>query len=163
MPKDKPKADISWITDDLLDALAWQESKWDPQAESKSGAKGMYQWMPAFYDRGEAIGFGVPTGKFDPTDPVESRKRTKMYLEGMQKYYPDWDPMEVLMAYNWGHGNVRKLKSGELSMEDYMAQGEWEKRKAAEAMSYAPKILKHLQSKPWMENLDEDPFAPSIQ
>jgi soluble lytic murein transglycosylase-like protein len=163
MADKKPKADTSWVTDDLLDALAWQESKWDVNAESPSGAKGMYQWMPAFYKEGKEVGFGVPKGPFDPTDPVESRKRTKAYLEGMQKYYPDWDPTEVLMAYNWGHGNVRKLKSGEMSMEDYMAQGEWEQRKAAEAMNYAPKILTHLKDKPWMANLEETGLESTIE
>ena len=162
MPK-KPKADTSWITEDMLDALAWRESSHRPDITNpESGAAGMYQWMPLFWKEGAEVGFGVDKGPFDPFDPVESRKRTKMYLEGMQKHYPDWDPTEVLMAYNWGHGNVRKLKSGELSMEDYMAQGEWEKRKAAEAMSYAPKILQHLQNKPWMENLDETGLEPTI-
>ena len=158
-----PKADTSWITDELLDALAWQESRWDPNAESKSGAKGMYQWMPAFWKEGKEVGFGVDKGAFDPTDPVVSRKRTKQYLEGMQRYYPDWDPTEVLMAYNWGHGNVRKLKSGEMSMEDYMAQGEWERRKAAEAMNYAPKILKHLETRPWQPEIDERPFGSTVR
>ena len=187
MPKadKKPKADISWITDELLNALAWQESKFDPKAQSKSGAMGLYQWMPAFFERGEAIGFGVPTGKFDPTDPVESRKRTKAYLEGLQKYYPTWDPTEVLMAYNWGHSNVNKLHTGQMNMDEYMAQGEWERRKAAEAMNYAPKILKHLKDRPYKDLLyrleptpiqdlldrgepstymllDEDPFASTI-
>ena len=99
---EKPKADISWITDDLLDALAWAESSWDPKAESKSGAMGLYQFMPRFYKEGEALGYKVPTGPFDATNPVIARERAKAYLEGMQNYYPTWDPTEVLMAYNWG-------------------------------------------------------------
>ena len=48
-------------------------------------------------------------------------------------------------------------------MEDYMAQGEWEKRKAAEAMNYAPKILTHLKDKPWMANLEETGLESTIE
>ena len=157
-----PKADTSWITDDLLDALAFTESSFNPEAVSPSGATGLYQWMPAYWKEGKAIGFGVPTGPFDPKDPVESRRRTKMYLEGLQKYYPNFDPTEVLMAYNWGHSNVRDLVSGALDLEAYMAESEWNHKKAAEAMNYAPKVLRYLEEKPWIENLDDDPFAPSI-
>ena len=151
----KPKADTSWITDDMLDALAWQESKFDPMAESSSGAKGMYQWMPAFWKEGKEVGFGVPKGPFDPTDPVESRKRTKAYLEGMQKYYPNWDPTEVLMAYNWGHNNVKKFKSGELEVDPY-------DRAFNEALNYAPLILQHMAERPWEPELDERAFESSI-
>lgn len=159
MPK---KVDTSWITDDLLDALAFTESGMNPNAVSPSGAAGMYQWMPAYYKEGKAIGFGVPAGKFDPKDPVESRKRTKAYLEGLQKHYPDWDASEVLMAYNWGHGNVKKLKSGELNLEDYMAKSKWNANKVKEAMNYAPKVFKHLQTMPWVQSLDNTAFKSTL-
>jgi len=157
------KADTSWITDDLLDALAMAESSMDPYAVNENSfAAGMYQWMPAYWADGKEIGFGVDSGAFDPYDPEESRKRTKQYLEGMQKYYPDWDPSEVLMAYNWGHSNVRDLKSGKLKLEEYMAENKWKKAKVAEAMNYAPKIFKYLKEKPWEANLDERPFESTI-
>ena len=158
-----PKADTSWITDDLLDALAMTESSMDPYAVNENSfAAGMYQWMPAYWAEGKEIGFGVDSGAFDPKDPVESRKRTKQYLEGLQKYYSDWDPSEVLMAYNWGHSNVRKLKSGELDLEKYMAEDRWQERKAAEAMNYAPKVLRYLSEMPWAESLDNTAFKSSL-
>jgi soluble lytic murein transglycosylase-like protein len=158
----KNKADTSWITDDLLDALAYTESGMDPNAVSPSGASGLYQWMPAYFKEGKEIGFGVDSGAFDPTDPVESRKRTKQYLEGLQKYYPDWDPTEILMAYNWGHGNVRKFKSGELDIEKYMSENKWQERKVSEAMNYANKVIKNLYETPWAADLDERPFGRTI-
>ena len=155
MPKNK--ADISWITDDLLDALAFRESSMNSNAvNERSGASGMYQWMPAFWKEGKEVGFGVDKGKFDPFDPVESRKRTKQYLEGMQKYYPDWDPSEILMAYNWGHSKVKGLREGTLDISKENP------KKVEEAMNYAPLILKHLEDKPWMENLDETGLEPTI-
>ena len=155
MPK-KPKADTSWITDDMLDALAWRESSHRPNITNPdSGAAGMYQWMPAYWKEGKEVGFGVDKGPFDPFDPEEARKRTRQYLEGLQKYYPDWDPTEVLMAYNWGHNNVKKFKAGELEVDPY-------DRAFNEALSYAPLILQHLKEKPWMVNLDETGLESTI-
>ena len=151
MAEKKPKADTSWITDDLLDALAWAESTWDPTAESKSGAMGLYQFMPQFYKKGEPLGYKVPTGPFDATDPVVARNMAKAYLEGMQKYYPTWDPTEVLMAYNWGPGMVNKYKSGDLDLEEYANESDWKRQKLSEAMNYAPKVLKALNEQPWTE------------
>jgi len=138
-----PKADTSWITDEMLDALAMTESDMDPTAYNEnSGAAGMYQWMPEFYEKGAEIGFGVDLGPFDPYDPVESRKRAKQYLTGIQEYYPDWDPTEVLMAYNWGPGNVNRFKTQEDFTEKYMAKSNWNKQKVEEAMNYPKKILR---------------------
>ena len=151
MADKKPKADTSWITDDLLDALAWAESSWDPTAESKSGAMGLYQFMPRFYKEGEPLGYKVPTGAFDATNPVIARERAKAYLEGMQNYYPTWDPTEVLMAYNWGPGMVNKYKTGNLNLEEYANESEWKRQKLAEAMGYAPKVLKALKEQPWTD------------
>jgi len=152
-----PKADTSWITDEMLDALAMTESDMDPTAYNEnSGAAGMYQWMPEFYEKGAEIGFGVDSGPFDPYDPVESRKRTKQYLTGIQKYYPDWDPTEVLMAYNWGHNNVKKFKAGELEVDPY-------DRAFNEALNYAPLILQHMKERPWEPEIDERPFESTIR
>jgi len=179
MPK-KPKADTSWITDDLINALAFRESSMNPNAVNKeSGASGLYGWMPAYFDKGLEVGFGVDKGPFDPFDPVESRKRTRQYLEGLQKYYPEWDPTEVLTAYNWGHSNVKKFREGTW-------EGDIESRAFKEAMNYAPLIYKHMKEQPYKDLLyrlgepeqiqdlldrgepstymllDEDPFASTI-
>jgi soluble lytic murein transglycosylase-like protein len=121
----------------------------------RSGASGMYQWMPAYWKEGKEVGFGVDKGAFDPFDPVEARKRTKQYLTGLQRHYPDWDPTEVLTAYNWGHNNVKKFKAGELKVDP-------EDRAFQEAMNYAPLIYKHMQEMPWQPELDERPFESTI-
>jgi len=119
--------------------------------------------MPTYFKEGKPLGYGVPTGPFDATDPIVSRNMAKTYLEGMQKYYPTWDPTEVLMAYNWGPGMVNKYKSGDLDLEEYANKSDWNRQKLSEAMNYAPKVLRFLKEQPWMENLDEDPFSPSIR
>jgi len=156
MANAKAKADTSWVTDELLDALAWQESSWRPDVvNERSGASGMYQWMPAYWKEGKEIGFGVDKGPFDPFDPVESRKRTKQYLEGLQKYYPDWDPTEILMAYNWGHGNVKKFREGRMDVDP-------EDRALVEAMNYPAHIIRHTKEQPWMAKLDETGLEPTL-
>lgn len=167
-----PKADTSWITEDLIDALAWTESKHKNTPETAynkiSGAAGKYQWTPLFYKEGADIGFGVDSGAFDPYDEKEARKRTRQYLEGMQKYYPDWEPEDVLMAYNWGHSNVRDLKSGKLNLEEYMNKSEWNRKKVSEAMNYPKLTIKNLMDRPWEETVSEeelngtDPFPTTI-
>lgn len=163
----KTEADISWIDDDLLDALAWTESRHKNTPETAynktSGAAGKYQWLPAYYRDGKEIGFGVDTGAFDPYDEAEARKRTKQYLEGLQKYYPDWDPTEILMAYNWGHSNVRKFKDGTLNVEQYMAQSPWNEKKVSEAMNYPKKTIKFLMDMPWAENILTNELNRSVK
>ena len=163
------ETDTSWVTDDMLNALAMTESDMNPKAYNEtSGAAGMYQWMPKFYKEGADIGFGVDSGAFDPYDETESRKRTKQYLKGIQRKYPDWSPEDVLRAYNWGHTNVRDLKSGDLNLEEYRKKDKWSNQKADEAMNYPNKIFKNLEKRSWEnvvspEELEgTDPFPSTI-
>lgn len=80
----------------LLAAMVWQESGFDPDAVSRSGAIGLSQLMPATAD-----GLGV-----DPHDPVQN-------LEGGARYLA-WTIAEFgsidlgLAAYNAGPGAVRR-------------------------------------------------------
>lgn len=150
MPKTKQQADVSWIDDNLLDALAWQESRHKPKAKNtRSGAAGMYQWMPKFY-KGAEIGFGVDKGAFDPYDPIESRKRTRQYLIGIQKHHPEWDPTDVLRAYNWGVGNVRKHKAG--TRKDI----------PEEALNYPSLVITHAVEQPWMPKVSREELLGSL-
>ena len=120
--------DGGWVTDELLDALRYVESRGDNKAVSKAGAVGEYQWLPS---SAKQAGYGVKA--FDPLDPKAARAATKKYLENMQKYH-GFTPEETLQAYNWGPGNVLKYKSG--------------KRKDVpkEAQEYAGKVLKQQRN-----------------
>lgn len=80
----------------LLAAMVWQESGFDPDAVSRSGAIGLTQLMPA-----TAEGLGV-----DPHDPVQN-------LEGGARYLAwtieEFGSLELgLAAYNAGPGAVRR-------------------------------------------------------
>ena len=100
----------TWVTDDLLDALAVVESGNNPNAVSPAGARGIYQIMPA---TAAEPGYGVtPITLQGVLDPTTSREFARQYLEGLRKAYPDYTPAEILQAYNGGPGRMEKYKLG---------------------------------------------------
>lgn len=117
-PKGKPTAPTRppvitepGITEKLLDAVRWVESRGDPNAVSSTGAQGAYQVLPS---TAAAPGFGVPPLK-DPFDLVESRAWAKQYLNALLRRY-DGNVDDAVRAYTWGAGNVDKwIASGRKS------------------------------------------------
>ncbi len=93
----------------LLAAVVYQESKFNPEAESWMGASGLMQLMP---ETAEIFGAA------DPMDPRQSIMAGASYLQWLDKFWADEvpDPDErkkfVLASYNVGQGHVldgRKL------------------------------------------------------
>ncbi|AHM60830.1 lytic transglycosylase [Flammeovirgaceae bacterium 311] len=93
----------------LLAAVVYQESKFNPEAESWMGAAGLMQLMPE-----TAEIFGAE----NPLDPKQSIMAGANYLQWLDKFWTDEvpDPEErkkfVLASYNVGQGHVldaRKL------------------------------------------------------
>lgn len=80
----------------LLAALIWQESQFDPRAQSHVGAYGLTQLMPATADE-----LGV-----DPAEPVENLRGGARYIR--QQLDAFGDPTLALAAYNAGAGNVQR-------------------------------------------------------
>ncbi len=83
--------------------LAVIESALKPNANSKSGAKGLWQFMIA---TGKQFDLQVNSYVDDRFDPLKSTEAACKYLSSLYTMFNDWDL--ALAAYNSGPGNVRK-------------------------------------------------------
>lgn len=107
----------------LLAAVADTESNFNPSAKnSKSGASGMFQFMPA-----TAKGYGI-----DPFNVTQAADAAGKMLNGLIAKY-NGDVAKALAGYNWGGGNVDKAvkKYGE----------NWLQYAPKETQNYIKKIL----------------------
>lgn len=80
----------------ILQAVAFQESSYNPNAVSSAGAQGLMQLMPA-----TAKSLGV-SNSFDPQQNADAGAS---YLASLYKQYGDWNT--ALIAYNEGPGNLQ--------------------------------------------------------
>lgn len=85
------------ISPALLEAVVWQESRWNEMAVSPVGARGLTQLMP-----GTAAQMGV-----NPHDPVANLEGGARYLR-MQLDAFDGNIEKALAAYNAGPARVEK-------------------------------------------------------
>lgn len=101
----------------LLAALIKTESNFEPQAESRKGAKGLMQVTPA---TGEwiAMSIGISNFKEDMLfDPETNILLGSWYVEHLTDYYKGSFEL-TFAAYNGGRGNVDKwLKDRNLSSD----------------------------------------------
>lgn len=93
----------------LLSSVAATESGGDPFAESKAGAKGLFQFMP-----GTAKDMGLK-GR-DVFDPHKSADAAGRYLRFLLDA-TGGDLEKTLASYNWGLGNVQKKGMDNLPSE----------------------------------------------
>lgn len=83
--------------------LAIVESALRPTARSKSGARGLWQFM---YPTGKQFNLNVSSYVDERTDPIKSTEAACKYLLSLYNTFDDWDL--ALAAYNSGPGNVTK-------------------------------------------------------
>jgi len=97
----------------ILTAVAWVESRFNPDAHSGAGAIGMFQIMP-----GTARDLGVA----DPRDPYQGAVGAAKHLARDYQRFGDWDL--AVYAYNAGPGRVDDWVSGERGLpqetQDYL-------------------------------------------
>ncbi len=86
------------VPSDLIQAVAWVESGYDPQAVSAKGAMGLMQLMPETARR-----YGVR----QPFDPYESLRAGTALLRDLLDAF-DGDMTLALAAYNAGAGAVQR-------------------------------------------------------
>ena len=86
-----------------LKYLAIVESALDPQARSRVGATGLWQFM---YATGKMFGLEVSSYVDERSDPILATEAACKYLKSLYNSLDDWDL--ALAAYNSGPGNVSK-------------------------------------------------------
>jgi len=134
-PKASPEVrEVLSGADELLQAIAYVESRGNPKAKSPKGAAGLYQFMP-----GTAKSLGI-----DPNDPAQSLDGAKRYMDKLIGRF-DSDQL-ALAAYNWGEGNVaRTMKkvAKDKNIDDWRKVS-WSMIKnlaPTETQKYVPKVL----------------------
>lgn len=93
---DQAGSDVA-LSPQLLAAVAWAESRFNPRAVSPRGARGVMQLMPD-----TAAELGV-----DPADPIANVRGGARYLRRMLEIF-DGDIELALAAYNAGPAAVRR-------------------------------------------------------
>ena len=86
-----------------LKAMAIIESAMDPRAESRVGAKGMWQFM---YQTAKIYDLHVDSFVDERMDPIKSCDAAAQYLLDAYNMFGDW--ILAIASYNCGAGNVRK-------------------------------------------------------
>ncbi len=91
----------------LFAALAYQESRFDPDARSWAGAIGLMQLMPR-----TALEFGAS----DPYNPVQNVSAGAAFISWLDDYWkqyienPDERLLFIIASYNAGHGHVQDAR-----------------------------------------------------
>jgi membrane-bound lytic murein transglycosylase D len=83
--------------------LAIVESALKPNAKSRVGATGLWQFM---FATGKQYGLDVSSYVDERSDPIKSTTAASKYLANLYSIFGDWDL--ALAAYNSGPGNVTK-------------------------------------------------------
>ena len=119
-----------------LKYLAVVESALNPNARSRMGATGLWQFM---YQTGKFYNLEVSSYIDERSDPYRATEAACMYLENLYKMYGDWSM--ALAAYNSGPGNVSKAIRRSGGSTNY-----WNIRKylPRETASYVPAFFATL-------------------
>jgi hypothetical protein len=99
---------------DLINAVIWVESRFDPEAKSPAGARGLMQLMPA-----TAAYLAKQMGEHSPRayDPEFNIRAGALYLAEMIEKFGD--ERYAVAAYHAGPGNVKKWLDAGQSFPDY--------------------------------------------
>lgn len=92
------------------------ESALKPEARSRAGATGLWQFMLA---TAKTIGLEVNSLVDERCDPIKSSKAAAQYLKMLYDTYHDWTL--AIAAYNCGPGNVNKAIKRAKGATDYWA------------------------------------------
>jgi membrane-bound lytic murein transglycosylase D len=116
-----------------LKYMAVIESALNPNAVSRMGATGLWQFM---YSTGRMYGLTINSVVDERRDPVKATYAAARYLKDLYSIYNDW--ILVIAAYNCGPGNVNKAIRRSGNRKDY-----WEifYRLPRETRGYIPQYV----------------------
>jgi membrane-bound lytic murein transglycosylase D len=116
-----------------LKYMAVIESALNPNAVSRAGATGLWQFM---FSTGRMYGLNINSLVDDRRDPVKATHAAAKYIKDLYKIYNDW--ILVIAAYNCGPGNVNKAIRRSGNKKDY-----WEiyYRLPRETRGYIPQYV----------------------
>lgn len=116
-----------------LKHLAVIESALNPNARSKAGAQGLWQFM---YPTGKMYGLNVTSYIDERSDPYKATVSAAEYLKSLYTMFGDWQM--VLAAYNAGPGTISKAIRRSGGKKTY-----WEIRPylPRETQSYVPAFI----------------------
>jgi pSer/pThr/pTyr-binding forkhead associated (FHA) protein len=100
--------------------IAFNESRFDPQARSSAGAVGLWQLMAA---TAREYGLRVDGEVDERLDPLKSTHAAARYLKKLYLLYGDF--MLTLAAYNYGPANVNQALTGLLHDEPLKNRNYW--------------------------------------
>ena len=116
-----------------LKYMAVIESALNPNAVSRMGATGLWQFM---YSTGRMYGLTINSVVDERRDPIKSTHAAARFLKDLYSIYNDWNL--VIAAYNCGPGNVNKAIRRSGNKKDY-----WEiyYRLPRETRGYLPQYV----------------------
>lgn len=116
-----------------LKALVIVESMLKPEATSRVGAKGLWQFM---YGTSKGYGLRVDSWMDERMDPVKSTYAAARYLRDAYGVFGDW--YLAIASYNCGAGNVNKAIKRSGGSRDFWAIYDYLPR---ETRSYVPAFI----------------------
>lgn len=116
-----------------LKYLAIVESALNPNARSRVGATGLWQFM---YATGRMQGLHISSYVDERSDPYKSTEAACDYLMKLHDMFDDWNL--ALAAYNSGPGNVNRAIRRSGGQTDYWAIRPWLPRETA---GYVPAFI----------------------